>query len=190
MDASLRLEQHENGLVRTAQRGDRHAFGLLYEANVERVYRYVLSRTGDHADAEDITAEVFVSAMRALPSYRPSGVPFVAWLFRIAHNESVNYMKKRSRRRETSFEDAEPSGDDPEEAALDEAAYCEVMRAMSSLTDLQRQLINLRFAGELSISETADVLMRSEGAVKSLQHSALGALRRSLEPRQEGIHGR
>ena len=188
MDASLRLEQPETELVHTAQRGDRHAFGLLYEANVERVYRYVLSRAGDQADAEDITAEVFVRAMKALPSYRPPRVPFVAWLFRIAHNEAVNYFKRQARRSETLM-NSQGAADDPEQAALGRAAYGEVVGAMSSLTDLQRQVLSLRFAAELSITETAEAMMRSEGAVKALQHSALGALRRALEPQEEEVHG-
>ena len=76
----------EETLVISAQRGDRDAFGRLYEANVERIYRYLLARLAEPADAEDVTAEVFMQAMKSLPSYKSRGTPLLAWLFRIAHN--------------------------------------------------------------------------------------------------------
>ena len=183
------LEQHEEGLISAAHRGDREAFARLYDANVERVYRYVLGRAGNAADAEDITSEVFIRAMKALPSYRRTRVPFIAWLFRIAHNEAVNYFKRQARRSETPLINSLGAADDPEEAALSRAAYGEVVGAMGNLTDLQRQVLSLRFAAELSITETAEEMTRSEGAVKALQHSALGALRRALEPPEEEVHG-
>jgi len=182
-------EYDEEELVRAAQRGDREAFARLYEANLERVYRYLLGRVDEPADAEDITAEVFIRAMKALPSYKAKGIPFIAWLFRIAHNEAVNYMKKRARRAEMPLLDTVVSSDDPEAEALRQVAYSEVLRAMGDLTDLQREILSLRFAAELSIAETAKLMNRSEEAVKFLQHSALRAMRRILA-RQEGrIHG-
>lgn len=90
---------NEKELVLSAQQGDRNAFAQLYEANVEKVYRYLLSRLSEPADAEDVTAEVFINAMRSLPSYRSKGTPLIAWLFRIAHNQAVNHLKKNARRR-------------------------------------------------------------------------------------------
>jgi len=77
--------QFEEALILSAQRGDRDAFAQLYEANVERVYRYLLVRWTEPADAEDVTTEVFMQAMKSLPSYKSTGTPLVAWLFRIAH---------------------------------------------------------------------------------------------------------
>ena len=116
--------------------------------------------------------------MRSLPSYEPRGVPLIAWLFRIAHNQAVNYMKKTGRRRETPLTEAQVTYDGLEEEVLERARFGEVVQAMDELTDLQRQVLNLRFAGELSIAEAARVMNRQEGAVKSLQLSALRALRR------------
>ena len=182
----------EDELVRAARRGQREAFAQIYETHVERVYRYLVSRLGQPADAEDVTAEVFIRAMKALRSYKVKGTPLMAWLYRIAHNQAVNYLKKRDRRREHNLEDvAAPSSDDPEREALDRASFAEAERAMERLTPLQRQVISLRFAGELSISETAAMIMkRSQGAVKFLQYSALQALRRNLEQHGVGRRGR
>ena len=180
----------EDELVRAAQRGQGDAFARLYETHVERVYRYLVSRLGQPADAEDVTAEVFIRAMKALPSYKARGTPLMAWLYRIAHNQAVNYLKKRTRHGERSLEDvAAPSSDDPEREALNRASFAEAERAMEGLTPLQRQVISLRFAGELSIAETATIMKRSQGAVKFLQYSALQALRRNLEQHGAGRRG-
>ncbi|MCH8226380.1 MAG: sigma-70 family RNA polymerase sigma factor [Chloroflexi bacterium] len=180
----------EEELVRAAQRGQRDAFARIYETHVDRVYRYLLSRLGQPADAEDVTAEVFIRAMKALPSYKPRGTPLMAWLYRIAHNQAVNWGKTRSRRRENSLEDlAVRSSDDPEREALDRASFAEAEREMEQLTPLQRQVLSLRFAGELSIAETGKIMKRSQGAVKFLQYSALQALRRNLEQAGAGSHG-
>lgn len=183
----MQAEVREEELVRAAQSGDRTAFGRLYETNVERVYRYLLSRTGNSADAEDITSDVFIRAMKALPSYKLTGVPLIAWLFSIARNESVNYLRRQARRGETPMQDTVTAADDPEEAALSQVAYREVLQAMEGLTDLQREVLTLRFAGELSIAETTEVMKRSEEAVKFLQHSALRAMRRILDRKKGGI---
>ncbi|MCH8108003.1 MAG: sigma-70 family RNA polymerase sigma factor [Chloroflexi bacterium] len=180
----------EEELVRAAQRGQRDAFARIYETHVDRVYRYLLSRLGQPADAEDVTAEVFIRAMKALPSYKPRGTPLMAWLYRIAHNQAVNWGKTRSRRRENSLEDLSArSSDDPEREALDRASFAEAEREMEQLTPLQRQVLSLRFAGELSIAETGKIMKRSQGAVKFLQYSALQALRRNLEQAGAGSHG-
>jgi len=182
--------QCEEELVRAAQQGNREAFGRLYEGNVERIYRYLLARLSEAADAEDVTAEVFMRAMKALPSYEARGVPFIAWLFRIAHNEAINYSKRGQRRRETPLPELLPDLDDPAEEAVMRVSFDEVSRAMERLTDLQRQVISLRFASQLSIAETAKVMQRSEEAVKFLQFSALRALRRVLEKGEVTSHGR
>ena len=86
---------NEPQLIRSAQLGDRQAFARLYEMNVDRVYHYLLGRMAEPADAEDVTAEVFIRAMKALPKYKDQGVPFVALLFRIAHNLWVNQLKSK-----------------------------------------------------------------------------------------------
>ena len=180
---------NEEALILSAQRGDRDAFAQLYEANVERVYRYLMGRLGEPADAEDITAEVFIQAMKSLPSYRPRGTPLIAWLFRIAHNQAVNQLKKRARRKETVLMESMAAYDGPEEEVLGHVGFGEVVQALGDLTDLQQQVLNLRFAADLSIAEVAKVMKRKEGAVKFLQFSALRALRRVWGQQEAVSHG-
>ena len=170
-------------LVQAAQRGDRLAFAQLYENNVASVYRYLRSRA-EPADAEDITADVFIKAMRGLPSYRNRGLPFVAWLLRIARNELADHHKRRKREAHAPLDDASlgrlAAQDDPEHTALHLAEVENVRFAMNQLTDLQQEVLRLRFDAQLSVAETAHAMKRNEGAVKVLQHSALRALRRAM----------
>jgi len=180
----LQQEYDEQKLVRAAQKGDRKAFSQLYEANADRVYRYLLGRVNQPADAEDVTAEVFIRAIEALSSYRDQGVPFVAWLLRIAHNTSVNHVKKQYRRHELPLLDISNISDDPVDEAVARATALEVAKAMNDLTDLQRRVISLRYTKQFTIAETAQEMERSESAVKFLQHSAIRALRRILRPKE------
>ena len=185
----LEENPNEEALVLSAQRGDRDAFARLYEANVERVHRYLLSRLGEPADAEDVTAEVFINAMRSLPSYRAKGTPLIAWLFRIAHNQAINHLKKSARRKEAPLLETAATYDGPEEEVLSQVRLGEVVRSMADLTDLQRQVLNLRFAAGLSIAEVAKIMRSKEGAVKFLQFSALRALRGVWSRQEAGSHG-
>jgi RNA polymerase sigma-70 factor (ECF subfamily) len=187
----LQTEYSEEQLNRAAQSGDREAFAHLYEANVDQVFQYLLRKIGQPADAEDVTAEVFIRAMKVLPSFEMRGAPFIAWLLRIAHNIAINYMKQPSRRKELFLQDSTiASHDDPVDLALqrvafDEVSIQEVSIQMETLTSLQRQVLNLRFLRQLSIAETADQMSRSEKAVKFLQHSAWRALRRRLNGKED-----
>lgn len=185
----MAITYDERQLIQSAQGGDWQAFAGLYEMNVDRVYHYLLWRMAEPADAEDVTAEVFIRAMKALPKYKDHGGPFVAWLFRIAHNLWVNHVKKQGNRRETVLEDTIPAPNDPAEEALERVAAKEVLGAMESLTQLQQEVLRLRFAGQLTIIETATVMERSQPSVKSLQFSALRALRRVLASQEVVTHG-
>ena len=178
------MEYDEKELVRAAQRGDRESFARLYEANVDKVYRYLMARMGQSADAEDITAEVFIKAMEKLSSYKPKDVPFVAWLIRIAHNLAVNHFKKNARRKEIPLLDEHADSDNPAETAMRSDTKRQVSRSLEELTELQRRVVHLRFGSGLSIQETAKTIKRSEGAVKNLQHKALRALRLVLPGRE------
>jgi len=182
----LATEHNEEELVRAAQSGDREAFASLYEANVDRVYHYLLHRMGQPADAEDVTAEVFIRAMEAIHSFQFRGPPFIAWLLSIAHNTAVNHMKKQSRRREVPLLETISSADDPAELAMQKVVSEEVSTAMKGLTALQREVITHRYVGQLSVAETAKKMNRSVGAVKFLQHSALRALQRILNRQEAG----
>ena len=183
--------EREAQIVAAAQKGDREAFATLYEQNVDRVFRYLRSRVRNHADAEDLTAEVFLRAMKALSGYRPQGVPFIAWLLRIAHNTSVNLTRRQVRHGETELNESTPGRDDPEAQAVRRIVMGEVGKAMEGLTELQREVLVLRFGSDLSIADTAIAMNRSEDAVKFLQHSAVRAVRRLLSSETEGTdHGK
>jgi RNA polymerase sigma-70 factor, ECF subfamily len=171
----------EQELILRAQRGEIEAFASLYNSHAGRVYGYLYKRLDQPADAEDITTDVFVRAMQALPSLELTGAPFGSWLVRIAHNLAVNHRKKQGRRQEVALLDGyAPSAADPAELALQQIAFEQVSAAMEQLTKLQKHVIEFRFLRQLTIAETADRMGRAEGAIKSLQHSAVRALRSRL----------
>ena len=180
--------QDEKGLVHRARDGDKEAFAELYETYFSKIYRYVVVRIGNRTEAEDMTQQVFVKAYKHIPSYRWKGVPFSAWLFRIAHNVVVDFYRRESKRPTVPLDESLIAGDDnPQQAVERRLAVERVMAAAQGLTIAQREVISLRFAGGLAIAEAARVMGRSEGAIKALQHSAIAALRRMLLPGENGV---
>ncbi|MDY6907557.1 MAG: sigma-70 family RNA polymerase sigma factor [Chloroflexota bacterium] len=178
--------QDEKGLVEGAKRGDPQAFARLYEEYFDRIYRYVAVRVGGGAVAEDITEEVFLKMIESIASFRWRGVPFSAWLFRIAHNQVVDHLRRAARRPSVGLsESIIAADDDPETIAEHSMSIEQVNVAIECLTKNQRDVIALRFAAGLSIAEVAVVMDRREGAVKALQHSALVALRKRLAGGQD-----
>jgi RNA polymerase sigma-70 factor (ECF subfamily) len=166
-----------------AAQADREEFEVLYRRYLDRVYAYAFYQLGDHHDAEDATERTFLAALRALPEFRDEGATFRAWLFRIAHNTLANALRSRSRRR------TEPLPDDLQRAAPDADPAQLVARAderrrilaaVRRLPDDRRQVILLRFVDGLSAREIAQVLDRSPGAVRVLQHRALRELASQL----------
>ncbi len=173
--------QDEEGLVRRAQQNDTQALTGLYEQYFDRVFRYVVIKVGNRLDAEDITAQVFVRVVQSLPSYKARGVPFSAWIFRIARNLVIDHVRKKSTRVEVPLMDIDlPGGDDPTKLADNKIAFEQVAQAVTLLTKSQREVIELRFGADLSIIDTAKIMGKSEGAIKALQHSALQALRKKF----------
>ena len=170
--------QEERGLVERAQRGDGEAFARLYEENFDRIYRYIALRVGSGADAEDLTAQVFLKAWESIASFRWRGVSFSAWLFRIARNLAIDHLRKEGRKGRLGDEPVYHL--DPAVVAEKRLTIEQLVIAVEGLTLAQRDVIALRFAAGLSIAETAKVLGKREGAVKALQHSALVALRKRL----------
>jgi RNA polymerase sigma-70 factor (ECF subfamily) len=173
--------QSEESLIRRAQERDSVALTQLYEANFDRIYRYIAVKIGDRMEAEDLTQQVFLNAVQSIGSYRYKGMPFSSWLYRIAHNQIVDYFRKKSKRPTVTLDDTDPpGGDDPERAAETKMTMEELARATQKLTEAQREVISLRFGGQLSIAECARTMGKSEGAIKALQHSAVAALRRVM----------
>ncbi len=182
------LDWTDPALIRRAQQGDAEAFGQLYQAYADRIYSYLAFRLAPReggcqnpTEAEDLAAETFIRALNALDSFRWQGAPFGAWLFRIAHNVLVDYVRSQGRRETVPLEEtiavAGSTGRAAEDGLLTRAC---LQVATAQLTALQQQVIALRFAAGLSLAETARVMGKREGAVKDLQHKALAALRRRL----------
>ncbi len=173
--------QNEESLVRRAKQRDQKAFAQLYEEHFDRIYRYVVLRIGDRIEAEDMTQQVFLKALKSISSFKWKGTPFAAWLFRIAHNQVVDYLRKKQKQATVPLDDSMPSADNNPQLMAEHSLNIEqLLSATKRLTKAQREVISLRFAGELSIAEAAKIMGKSQGAIKALQHSAIAALRRVL----------
>ena len=174
--------------VRAAQ-ADRGAFGALYRRYLDPVYGYCFYLLGDHHDAEDATERSFLAALGAVDRYRDEGATFRSWLFRIAHNQIANVLRARSRQRTAPLVDGAPElvgRDDPARLAglADDARR--LRAALTSLSADRRQVVILRFVDGFSAREIGDVLGRSEGAVRVMQHRALRELAALLDPADAG----
>ena len=177
------IEFNEEDVLTRASQGDRDAFGLLYERYIDRIFNYVYYRTGNLHDAEDLTARVFQRAMNHIKNYTDRGVPFSAWLYRIAHNLVANWHRDRSRRQEIPIHDVPvlPSkGDHPEKNLVRSQEQDALLRYIRRLPAERQNLLILKFVENLSNAEIGAIMGRSEGAVKSLYHRTLLALRDQL----------
>lgn len=173
--------QDEESLVRRAQQHDQAALTQIYEENFDRIYRYIVLKIGERTEAEDMTQQVFLSAFKSISSYKWKGVPFSAWLFRIAHNRIVDFLRKKSKRVTVPLDESLASGSsNPGLEAERNLEIADLVSAARRLTDAQQEVISLRFAGGLPIAEVARIMEKSQGAIKALQHSAVAALRRVM----------
>ena len=164
---------------------DKEAFGEIYERYVDKIYKYIYYRVGNQADAEDLTSRVFFRAMAHVENYEDRGVPFQAWLYRIAHNLVANHHRDRGRRKIIPLDDYVMRGlfsnsDGPERATEHMEERERLMLAIKALPEDRQQLLILKFVDRLSNAEIGDIMGRTEGAVKSLYHRTLLALRDDL----------
>jgi len=177
-------------IVDAARTGDERAVAELYNAYFPRVYRYMLARTGNVGDAEDLTEEVFIRVLDALGRFEWREAPFSAWLFRIAHNAIVSHQRRDGAR--GRFAPLSPTlpmkTQGPEEMVEARMTLDEVMRATENLPEAQRQVIALRFGAGLSVAETARALGKGEGNVKVIQHKAIAKLRELLLDKNRDGH--
>ncbi|MCX6057634.1 MAG: sigma-70 family RNA polymerase sigma factor [Chloroflexi bacterium] len=186
------LEFNEEEILSLASQGDRDAFGQLYERYVERIFNYVYYRTGNTHDAEDLTARVFQRAMNHIQKYTDRGVPFSAWLYRIAHNLVANWHRDRSRKQEIPLDDLPilpTKGDHPEKNLVRSQDQDALLRMIRKLPGERQNLLILKFVEDMSNAEIGAILGRSEGAVKSLYHRTLLALRDQLEDQNLFLEG-
>jgi RNA polymerase sigma-70 factor (ECF subfamily) len=169
----------ERALIEAAQ-ADPARFLELYERHFHKVYAFISRRIGNRAAAEDVTSEVFEQALANLGRYEWRGVPFVAWLLRIATNAIADRWRREAR---DSHDPPPEIGDDRDAKDIERRAI--LFQLVERLPEAQRRVIEMRFVDEKSIREIAAALERSEGAVKQLQLRALENLRKEMG----GRHG-
>jgi RNA polymerase sigma-70 factor (ECF subfamily) len=179
-------EQDDAALAVRASKGESAAFGQLYDRHVDAIYRYVYYRVRDDAEAEDLTSDVFMRALRAMPRYEPRQA-FLAWLYRIARNAVIDRARRGNR--QVSFEDAleHPMADqvlDPDEQILATSDNTTLRGALAQLTPLQQEVIVLRFLEGYSTHEIARLVGKREGTVRGIQFRAIGALRQLIPSRE------
>ena len=159
---------------------DPEAFGELYEKYVRKIYNYIYYRTGNYQDAEDLTARVFQRALLHVGGFEDKGVPFSAWLYRIAHNLVANWHRDQSRRPVVALDErTAPSGGTihPETEAILQEEKTMLLDIVRDLSPDRQQLLILKFVERLSNAEIAATMGRTEGAIKSLYHRTLNSLR-------------
>jgi RNA polymerase sigma-70 factor (ECF subfamily) len=178
-------------LVDRAAAGDSAAFGVLYERFLDPIYRYFYYRTGHPTEAEDLTEQVFLNAWQTVSRFRWQGRPFLAWLYRVAHNLHVNHL--RARRADVPLEASAV-----DQTIVDAHASTQLARTIDAdllrqgirqLTPEQREVIVLRFAEGLGTPQIAAILDKQEGAIRALQMRAMQRLRQVLVIEEEGRAG-
>jgi RNA polymerase sigma-70 factor, ECF subfamily len=171
---------------------DPQAFGVLYERYVDRIYAYIFHRIRNQQEAEDLTARTFYRALSRLYTYEDRGLPFSAWLYRIAHNLVANWHRDHGRRRFLSLDDLRLPGlkrTEPEVAVAQIEEHEALWAAIDRLPDDRRDLLIYKFGNHLSNLEIGSLMGKSEGAIKSLYFRTLSALRRDLQARDWGNQG-
>lgn len=176
---------HEEALVRAATAGDAQAFADLYERHLDRLFRYFFYRVGSRQDAEDLTEQAFLKAWQGLGSYDYRGVPFSAWLYRIAHNLLIDH--RRLSRETQPLDEALEIEDDragPEELAERREEARELASALGELSPIEQSVVVLRFVERLDHRTVARIIDKSEVATRSIQSRALVRLACVLRARE------
>lgn len=165
-------------------RTDRRAFGLLYRRYLDRVYRYVFSKTGDPAAAEELTSSIFLDALEGLNRYKPRG-SFAAWLFTIARRRCADHYRVSSPMR--LILDALPASEDhPEDEINRKDAFLRLERILATLSDEELNMLRLRYAADLSHAEIGEIIGKREGATKMAISRLLKRMRVLWEIENEG----
>jgi RNA polymerase sigma-70 factor (ECF subfamily) len=166
-------------LVSLAQDGDAEAFGQLYDRYVDTVYRFIYFRLNDRGLAEDFTSETFLRALRRIGTISYQGRDIGAWFVTIARNIVLDHLKSARHRFETPTADTiegREQAQSTEAAVLDALQSERLMQAVRQLGDEQRECVLLRFVQGMSVSETAQIMGKNDGAIKALQHRAVRKL--------------
>jgi len=180
--SSLKVDAKERRLIEAAQR-DPRCFAELYENNFERVYAFIARRVGDREHAQDLTADVFHNALKNIDRFEWRGVPFAAWLYRIAGNAIADRGKRAARHEAMKLREI-PLQEASGESDLAEVEHrARLFKLVEKLPVDQRRVITMRFAEDKSIVEIAQNVGRSEGAIKQLQFRGLQSLRTMMGER-------
>lgn len=169
-----------SALVDRARNGDAEAFGALYDRFQPEIVRYLAHRVGDPDTAEDLAQQVFLKAWQAIPRYEARGVPFKAWLYRMAHNQMVDHFRTRKQTADLDGIDV-PEDAEAESIVLAAEMSAALEQALGRLSEDHRQVLTLRFLMEKSAKEIGEIMGRKEVTVRGLQMRALQALRREIE---------
>jgi RNA polymerase sigma-70 factor (ECF subfamily) len=175
----------EADLIRRAKSGESEAFGHLYDAYVERVYRYVYFRVSDDALTEDLTSQVFLKAWENLDKYKPNGSPFLAWLYTIARNLVIDHY--RTQKASVSIDEVAvlPADDHSPAHEVEERFRLQAMRdALQFLTEDQQQVLILKFIAGLPNENIAKIMNKREGAIRALQMRALKTLGKYMQEQE------
>jgi RNA polymerase sigma-70 factor (ECF subfamily) len=157
------------------------ALAALYDEYYDKIGRYIFVRIGNRVEAEDLVGEVFLRALRSLDTYEERGIPMHAWLFRIAHNLVVDYLRKAAKRKTVPIDTVQVVAEqDPQAMTEIRMKVARVSKVLDQLTPAQRQVIDLRFFGGLTSEETSIILNKSGGAVREMQSAAIKQLRKLL----------
>jgi RNA polymerase sigma-70 factor (ECF subfamily) len=177
-------EAVDEGTLIERAKEDPEAFGLLYERYVDKIYNYIYYRTGNHHDAEDLTAKVFYQAMNHIGRFVQRGAPFSSWLYRIAHNLVANWHRDRSRRQIVSLDRLASVNrqreDGPFQRVVQGERYDALVAEIRCLPTDRQELLILKFVERLPNAEIGQIMGRSEGAIKSLYHRTLVSLRQRM----------
>ncbi len=168
-------------LISRAKQADPSALTCIYERYSPGIFRYIYRHVGDVDLAEDLRSDVFVRMLENMDRYEDRGRPLSAWLYRIAHDKTIDTLRRHSRRQYLPLEPWIATYEGPEEQLEIQLDHEELRRNLAYLTESQRQVILLRFIKEYSIEETARQIGRSENAVKALQYRGMQTLARLYE---------
>jgi len=171
-------------LIERVRRGDQDAARALYERYFDRIYNYVYARLRRVEDAEDLAIDTMTRSLTRLDLFQDQGVAFSSWVYRIAHNATIDHYRRQGKVTLVPIDNATlPESADPSELALDQLSSDQLRDAIHELTDEQQQVLILRFFQDLSAVQVAQVIGKSVGAVQALQHRALASLERVLKER-------
>ena len=171
-------------LIDRVRKGDQDATRTLYERYFDRIYNYVYARLGRAEDAEDLAIDTMTRSLTRLDLFQDQGVAFSSWVYRIAHNATIDHYRRQGKVTLVPLEDAPlPESADPAELVVEQLSNDDLRAALRDLTDEQQQVLILRFFQDLTAAQVASIMRKSVGAVQALQHRALASLERLLKGR-------